>query len=165
MAGGSVSRAIGVVVICGVLLVSGLMLNMQVQSTAELKDYNKGYEIGLEAYTYGLPLLVTEVTFQTMTSINISVGAYGPVNQFNNVRTLNDPQQHGGRGAGREQPIFDRLAGPEQGAPGASCARMWWTTSSFSPSSTRTRTMSSTSAASPIPFRATMPSSVQAMAP
>ena len=91
MAGGSVSRAICVVVICGVLLVSGLMLNLQVQSTAELKDYNKGYEIGLEAYTYGLPLLVTEVTFQTMTSINISAGAYGPVNQFNNVRTLNDP--------------------------------------------------------------------------
>ncbi len=54
-------------------------------------DYNKGYELGLEAYTYGLPLLVTNATFQTMTSVNVSQGAFGPVNQFNNVRTLNNP--------------------------------------------------------------------------
>ena len=53
-------------------------------------DYNKGYEIGLEAYTYGLPLLVTNTTFETLTSINVSNGAFGPVNQFNNVRTLNN---------------------------------------------------------------------------
>lgn len=53
-------------------------------------DYNKGYNIGLEAYTYGLPLLTTNATFQTMTSVNVPEGAYGPVNQFNNQRSLNN---------------------------------------------------------------------------
>ena len=52
-------------------------------------DYQRGYQIGLEAYTYGLPLLVTNSTFLTMTSVNVSQGAYGPVNQFNNVRSAN----------------------------------------------------------------------------
>ena len=52
-------------------------------------DYQRGYQIGLEAYTYGLPLLVTDATFRTMTSVNVSQGAYGPVNQFNNVRSAN----------------------------------------------------------------------------
>ena len=54
-------------------------------------DYAKAYTRGLEAYTYGLPLLVTNKTFLTMTSVNVSNGAFGPVNQFNNVRTLNNP--------------------------------------------------------------------------
>jgi hypothetical protein len=52
-------------------------------------DYDKGYRLGMEAYTYGLPLLVTNKTFLTMTSVNVSQGAYGPVNQFNNVRGVN----------------------------------------------------------------------------
>ena len=52
-------------------------------------DYDKGYKLGMEAYTYGLPLLVTNTTFLTMTSVNVSQGAYGPVNQFNNVRGVN----------------------------------------------------------------------------
>jgi hypothetical protein len=59
--------------------------------TPESADYAKGYKLGLEAYTYGLPLLVTNATFQTMTSVNVSSGAFGPVNQFNSVRTLNNP--------------------------------------------------------------------------
>ena len=62
----------------------------RVQQNIKSADYNKGYELGLEAYTYGLPLLVTNATFQTMTSVNVSAGAFGPVNQFNNVRTLNN---------------------------------------------------------------------------
>ena len=60
-------------------------------SPVSLGDYNKGYEIGLEAYTYGLPLIVTNTTFETMTSVDVSNGAFGPVNQFNNVRGLNNP--------------------------------------------------------------------------
>jgi hypothetical protein len=51
--------------------------------------YRSAYAIGLEAYTYGLPLLVTDATFQTMTSVGVSQGAFGPVNQFNNVRAPN----------------------------------------------------------------------------
>ncbi len=55
-------------------------------------DYNQAYTIGLQAYTYGLPLLETNKTFLTMTSINVSNGAgFGPVNQFNHVRSLNNP--------------------------------------------------------------------------
>ena len=53
-------------------------------------DYQKGYRLGLEAYTYGLPLMVTNATYQTMTSVSVSNGAYGPVNQFNNVRGANN---------------------------------------------------------------------------
>lgn len=72
-------------VICMALLITSYM------SGVSRADYTKGYEIGLEAYIYGLPLLETNTTFQTMTSINVSNGAFGPVNQFNNVRSLNNP--------------------------------------------------------------------------
>jgi hypothetical protein len=34
--------------------------------------------------------MITNATFQTMTSVNVSNGAYGPVNQFNNVRGSNN---------------------------------------------------------------------------
>ena len=55
-------------------------------------DYDKAYAVALQAYTYGLPLLETNKTFLTMTSINVSNGTgFGPVNQFNHVRALNDP--------------------------------------------------------------------------
>ena len=55
-------------------------------------DYNKAYSVGLQAYTYGLPLLETNKTFLTMTSVNVSNGnGFGPVNQFNHVRKPNDP--------------------------------------------------------------------------
>jgi hypothetical protein len=52
-------------------------------------DYQRAYEVGLQAYVYGLPLLTTDATFQTMTSVNVSDGAFGPVNRFNNVRSPN----------------------------------------------------------------------------
>jgi hypothetical protein len=55
-------------------------------------DYDRAYAIGLQAYTYGLPLLETNKTFLTMTSVDVSNGTgFGPVNQFNHVRKLNDP--------------------------------------------------------------------------
>jgi hypothetical protein len=61
-------------------------------STAARSDYDKAYSVGLQAYTYGLPLLETNKTFLTMTSINVTNGnGFGPVNQFNHVRKLNDP--------------------------------------------------------------------------
>jgi hypothetical protein len=52
-------------------------------------DYQAAYDIGLDAYVYGLPLLVTDSTFQTMTSVDVSQGAFGPANRFNNVRSPN----------------------------------------------------------------------------
>ena len=60
-------------------------------AAASQAQYDEAYRIGLQAYTYGLPLLDTDMTFRTMTSIDVSKGAYGPVNQFNNVRKLNNP--------------------------------------------------------------------------
>jgi hypothetical protein len=60
-------------------------------AAASSADYNEAYRIGLEAYTYGLPLLTTNETFLTMTSVDVSSGAFGPVNQFNSVRSLNNP--------------------------------------------------------------------------
>jgi hypothetical protein len=78
------------IVICAALLVAAMVLVAAYQSAASQADYTRGYEIGLEAYTYGLPLIATNTTFETMTSINVSNGPYGPVNQFNNVRSLNN---------------------------------------------------------------------------
>jgi hypothetical protein len=56
-------------------------------------DYTRAYNVGLEAYTYGLPLLVFNKTFLTMTSVNVPNNgtAFGPVNQMNNQTTLNNP--------------------------------------------------------------------------
>jgi hypothetical protein len=82
--------AVGIILI---VLVGGLIFFTQTNTYKTLlqeRDYNKGYNIGLEAYTYALPLLTTNATFQTMTSVNVSEGAYGPVNQFNNQRSLNN---------------------------------------------------------------------------
>jgi len=76
--------------ICAVLVTAAL-LAAACMSSGSQADYNKGYATGLEAYTYGLPLLVTNTTFATMTSVDVSQGAFGPVNQFNNVRSLNNP--------------------------------------------------------------------------
>jgi len=91
MTGGVIKRRRMLVVICVILLVAAALLITVYQSAVSRADYNNGYKIGLEAYTYGLPLLVTNTTFETMTSINVSNGAFGPVNQFNNVRSLNNP--------------------------------------------------------------------------
>lgn len=77
----------------GVLLVTAIALTVTLAgcggSTQPSADYQKGYSLGSEAYLYGLPLMVTNATYKTMTSVNISSGAYGPVNQFNNVRGAN----------------------------------------------------------------------------
>ena len=80
----------------GVLLVAAVVLTVALAGCGasgpeqQSADYQKGYRLGLEAYTYGLPLMVTNATYQTMTSVNVSNGAYGPVNQFNNVRGANN---------------------------------------------------------------------------
>ena len=38
--------------------------------------------------------IITNETFRSMTSVNVSSGAFGPVNQFNSVRALNNPNSH-----------------------------------------------------------------------
>lgn len=80
----------GALLFGAVVLLGGLAGCTSSGSAPKSADYEKGYRLGLEAYTYGLPLMVTNATFQTMTSVNVSAGAYGPVNQFNNARGLNN---------------------------------------------------------------------------
>lgn len=78
-----------------VLLVAAVVLTVPLAACGgsapeqQSADYQKGYRLGLDAYAYGLPLMVTNATCQTMTSVNVSNGAYGPVNQFNHVRGAN----------------------------------------------------------------------------
>ena len=77
---------------CALLLAVLLPAVAGCSSGSSQSDYDTAYSIGLQAYTYGLPLLETNKTFLTMTSVNVSNGnGFGPVNQFNHVRKLNDP--------------------------------------------------------------------------
>ena len=85
MIGGAIAWRLVFIVICVALLITASLLITGCLSAVSQADYNKGYEIGLEAYTYGLPLLETNTTFETMTSIDVSNGAFGPVNQFNDL--------------------------------------------------------------------------------
>ena len=60
----------GSLVVC--LSAMALLLAMPGSAAASQADYNKAYALGLQAYTYGLPLLETNKTFLSMTSINVS---------------------------------------------------------------------------------------------
>ncbi|MDQ6523474.1 DUF1254 domain-containing protein [Nocardioides sp. LHD-245] len=54
--------------------------------------YDRGYQLGLEAYRYGLPLVTTDATFRAQTSIDVPDGrGFGPVNRFNPVRKFITP--------------------------------------------------------------------------
>ena len=100
------------------LAVLAVLLATAGTAAASQAEYDKAYRIGLAAYTYGLPLLDTDITFRTMTSIDVPKGAYGPVNHFNNVRKLNNPGEHGRRRPGRQLALVHRLGRPQAGAAG-----------------------------------------------
>ena len=56
-------------------------------------EYDRGLELGTQAYKYGLPLVTMNKTYKNQTSIDVSNGeGFGPVNQFNPVRELTDPE-------------------------------------------------------------------------
>ena len=60
-------------------------------ANAVLPDYAKGYDLGLEAFKYGLPIVKTDQTFRIETSVDVNVGnGRGPLNHFNNVGRLAD---------------------------------------------------------------------------
>ncbi len=88
--GGATGRGRVLAATCAVTLAA--LLAAAGTAAASPADYNRAYSLGLEAYTYGLPLLETNKTFLTQTSINVSKGGFGPVNQFNSVRKLNNPK-------------------------------------------------------------------------
>jgi hypothetical protein len=83
---------VAALVAVGVLLAACSSTNTAQPSASVNKNstqYKSAYATAMQAYTYGLPLLTTNATFETMTSVNVSSGTFGPVNQFNNVRTAN----------------------------------------------------------------------------
>lgn len=87
------SKARGAALVSSAVLLAGsLTLLVGCSSTSSSADYDTALRLGTQAYTYGLPLLETNKTFLTMTSVNVSNGhGFGPVNQFNHVRELNGP--------------------------------------------------------------------------
>ena len=61
------------------------------QARAASADYTKGFDLGLEAWRYGLPLVKMDQTFRIQTSVNVPDGrGRGPVNRFSHVRVLAD---------------------------------------------------------------------------
>ncbi len=59
---------------------------------AQTPEYLAAYDLGLQAYIYGVPLLNMEKTFQQQTSVSVSNGrGDGPVNALNHLRKLADP--------------------------------------------------------------------------
>ena len=61
------------------------------QARAASADYTKGYDLGLEAWKYGLPVVKMDQTFRIQTSVNVPDGrGRGPVNRFSHVRVLAD---------------------------------------------------------------------------
>jgi hypothetical protein len=52
-------------------------------------DYATAYRLGLSAYRYGLPLIDTNQTFRTQTSVSVATDrGYAPPNQFSRARKL-----------------------------------------------------------------------------
>lgn len=72
---------------------AALLLAAAAPAGASQTEYEQAYALGLRAYTYGVPLLETNKTFQTQTSVNVTnAQGDGPVNRINNVRQLNNPK-------------------------------------------------------------------------
>ena len=81
-----VRRALAGIVVSAVL---GALQPPAEAAPSPTTEYARAYRIGLEAYTYGLPLVTMYRTFRTMTSTDVAQGAYGPVNAFHHVRGTN----------------------------------------------------------------------------
>jgi hypothetical protein len=61
-------------------------------ASATQEEYDNGYELGTDAYLYGLPIVTTNKTFLNQSSTNVPNGrGFGPVNRFNPVRTFTTP--------------------------------------------------------------------------
>jgi DNA sulfur modification protein DndE len=62
-------------------------------ASADQASYDHGYQLGLQAYRYGLPLVTMEKTYLNQTSVDVPDGhGFGPVNHFNPVRNFITPE-------------------------------------------------------------------------
>lgn len=83
----------GRVLLAALVTAAALLAAMTTPAGATQAEYEQARALGLEAYTYGLPLLETNKTYQSQTSVNISNDdGYGPANTVNSVRQLNNPK-------------------------------------------------------------------------
>jgi hypothetical protein len=78
-------RAVG----CGLLITALILVMAGCSSGKTSDDYEKAYQIGLDAYVYGAPLIETDRTFHLMTDAGAANGA-PPINQFVHNRTFNN---------------------------------------------------------------------------
>lgn len=61
-------------------------------ASASQADYQQAYKLGLRAYKYGLPLLSTQQTYRTATSVKKPTHrAYAPPNRFSQAHQLANP--------------------------------------------------------------------------
>ena len=74
-------------------LISAVSSSVLVEpASADQAAYDRGYQLGLQAYRYGLPLVTMEKTFENQTSVDVSNGrGFGPVNHFNPIRSFITP--------------------------------------------------------------------------
>lgn len=88
-------RRFGIAVATVALLTAGLTGVVSNPTAAEPEEptaYDRGYELGLQAYRYGFPLVTMQKTFRHQTSVNVpNRRGFGPVNRFNPVRAFTDP--------------------------------------------------------------------------
>ncbi len=62
---------------------------------AATADYDRGLDLGLRAYEYGVPPLDTNRIFRSSTSVNVPDGlGHGRVNDFSHVRNLAKANEH-----------------------------------------------------------------------
>lgn len=77
-------------------LLTGLPAAAATAADTDQRDtaaYDRGYELGLKAYRYGLPLVTTQKTFRHQTSVDVSNDrGFGPVNRFNPIRRFVTPE-------------------------------------------------------------------------
>jgi hypothetical protein len=76
-------RRIALAIVCAALLAPAA------SASAAQSDYDTGYELGSQAYQYGVPLLDTDRIFRTATSVSKpDTKGHAPVNRFSHARKL-----------------------------------------------------------------------------
>ena len=78
----------------------------------------EAFDLGVEAYIYGYPLVTMEMTRRVMTNVAEPEGNHAPMGQFARLREYPDAVVQGRHGPQRGHALLDGLAGPGQGALG-----------------------------------------------
>ena len=76
----------------------------------------QAYKASVEAYVYGYPLVLMDVTKRVMTNVPSPIQMAAPVNQFAHVPELPRPRNQGRGEPQRRHPLLGRLARCLEGA-------------------------------------------------